>query len=103
MHAWGKRLVLAILPICLLVPCAPPAATAQQPADQAPHAVLLRTYYKDPRPERLVGFLAEFQSTPAARNWNAYPPIAGFLAIVFRADPSQGSKLFVPPIANSTA
>lgn len=47
MHARVKRLLLAI---CLLVPSAPPAATAQQQANQAPPSdLLMRTYYMDPR------------------------------------------------------
>jgi len=41
-------------------------------------------FYKDPRPERLVGHFDEFRKLPASRNWQAYPPIVGFFALVFR-------------------
>jgi hypothetical protein len=44
-------------------------------------------FYKDPRPERLAGFMQTYADGPAGQNWIAYPPIAGFLAVVFRRHP----------------
>ena len=54
---------------------------------------LLTFFYKDPRPERLVGFFERFESSPASGNWEAYPPMAGFFAAVFRAHPDQVESL----------
>ena len=51
-------------------------------------------FYKDPRPERLIGFLGTLAESSAGDNWMAYPPIAGFLAVVFRAHPDAVTKLF---------
>jgi hypothetical protein len=74
-----------------------------QPAQGTSVDALMMSYYKDPRPERLTGFFAEFQKLPNAKNWNVYPPLAGFFAIIFRADPGQSKKLFVAPMSNSSA
>src|SRR5262249_54215692 len=39
-------------------------------------------FYADPRPARLLGFLDRYQKR--APSWNAFPPVAGFFAIVFQ-------------------
>lgn len=70
----------------------PIRAAAQQP-QPTPSDTLLTTFYQDPRPERLFGFWQQFQALPSAQSWEAYPPVAGFLAFVFRADPGQVEKL----------
>jgi len=81
----------------------PSARAIAQPVQGTSVDVLIMSYYKDPRPERLTGFFAEFQKLPNAGNWIAYPPLAGFFAVVFRADPNQGRKLFVAPMSSSSA
>jgi hypothetical protein len=84
--------LLAAISVCFFL--WPIRATAQQPQDQGTSSdALMTNFYKDPRPERLIGFFEKFQTLPAAQNWQAYPPVAGFLAFVFRANPSQVGKL----------
>lgn len=51
-------------------------------------------FYKDPRPERLIGFLQTFADAPAGENWIAYPPMAGFLAVVFRRHRTPSLKFY---------
>lgn len=48
-------------------------------------------YYRDPRPERLVGWLEAFGKR--RQDWMAYPPVAGFFAIVFAAQPAWIERL----------
>jgi hypothetical protein len=96
-HAqFDRRFWLAVLAGIFSV-CAfllPLRAIAQQPqAQAAPNDTLLTTFYKDPRPERLIGFLEQLQRSPAAQSWEAYPPVAGFLAFVFRSHPEDIEKL----------
>lgn len=43
---------------------------------------LIAYFYRDPRPERLVD---AFRIYDKPRGWIAYPPLAGLLAVVFRA------------------
>jgi hypothetical protein len=56
---------------------------------QAPHAAdpsdLSSNFYKDPRPERLRGWLQSLKASPIG--WQAYPPTAGLLSIVFAKHP----------------
>jgi hypothetical protein len=49
-------------------------------------------YYQDPEPARLADYLAEFGS----EDWRSYPPLAGFLAIIFQADPDAATALSPP-------
>jgi hypothetical protein len=42
---------------------------------------LFAHFYDDPRPERLLGFIERYQKR--AQSWDAFPPLAGFLAVVF--------------------
>jgi hypothetical protein len=88
MRRWLAALA-AILACTLLVPI---GAAAQQ-MQAAPGDTLLTTFYKDPRPERLVGFLDQLRAMPAAQSWEAYPPVAGFYAFVFRKFPADVEKL----------
>ena len=48
-------------------------------------------YYRDPRPERLVGVLDAFGKKQ--QDWIAYPPVAGLLAVVFATQPGWIEKL----------
>ncbi|TMK07124.1 MAG: hypothetical protein E6G72_15835, partial [Alphaproteobacteria bacterium] len=83
---------LAAISACALL--LPIGASAQQPQPPAaPSDTLLTTFYKDPRPERLVGFFDQLHTMPAAQSWEAYPPVAGFYAFVFRRFPDDVAKL----------
>jgi hypothetical protein len=68
-------------------------AAAQPQMQAAPGDTLLTTFYKDPRPERLLGFFDQLHTMPAAQTWEAYPPVAGFYAFVFRRFPDDVEKL----------
>jgi hypothetical protein len=52
---------------------------------------LFTYFYKDPKPARLVGFLDKYEKV--APGWEAFPPIVGFLAVVFRQSPDWTDKL----------
>src|SRR5262249_29348713 len=79
------------------------AAAQQQPqAPVAPGDPLLGTFYKDPRPERLFGFLERLQTSPVLDR-NAYPLIAGFYAAVFRGHPDDIEKLIPQSLDAKTA
>ncbi|HKY88148.1 MAG TPA: hypothetical protein VJL90_15430 [Pseudorhodoplanes sp.] len=74
---------------------APPAqaqlqAKPQLSASERELNDLMAYYYKDPRIERLAGFLEKYD---AGAQWNAYPPAAGFYAILFRTNPNAVSRL----------
>lgn len=58
-------LLVATLPGQAQQGSAQPSSPRQSPAPNADHE-LLTYFYKDPRPERLTGFLARFQETPVA-------------------------------------
>jgi hypothetical protein len=58
-------------------------------------------FYKDARPERLVGFLDKFGNTNT--DWNAFPPLAGFFAVVFRAHPDWIDRLVPANVSANTA
>ena len=73
--------------LLLTAPLAVPAA-AQPQMQAAPNDSLLTTFYRDPRPERLIGFFEKLRTLPAAQSWEAYPPVAGFFAFVFRTYPN---------------
>ncbi len=89
-HSWLP--VLAAICACALLAVA--GAAAQQPTPQAaPGDSLLSTFYQDPRPERLVGFLDRLRASPSLQNRDAYPLIAGFYAVVFRSHPDLVEKL----------
>jgi hypothetical protein len=85
---------------CVLV--VPTGAAAQTQMQAAPGDTLLTTFYKDPRPERLVGFFDQLRTMPAAQSWEAFPPVAGFYAFVFRRFPNDVEKL-IPPAPDARA
>lgn len=54
---------------------------------------LISYFYTDPSPERLYGFMEQFESSVAKENWGAYPPLVGFFAIIFGAHQDQIERL----------
>jgi hypothetical protein len=52
---------------------------------------LVTYFYKDPRPERLLGRTADLAG--ATPSWIAYPPLVGFFAVVFHAHPDWIDRL----------
>lgn len=48
-------------------------------------------FYTNPQPARLVGFLERYEKK--APGWRSFPPVAGFLAIVFRQHSDWIGKL----------
>ncbi len=96
-------LALVVMSFCAL-PLVRSGATAQQPAPPpASGEPLLGSFYKDPRPERLIGFLDRVAVSPALQNRNAYPLIAGFYAAVFRSHPDDIEKLVPRSLDAKTA
>lgn len=64
------------------------AAHAQQAQRPVARDELLTSFYKDPRPERLAGFVEQYDAEHAGK-WDAYPTVTGFLAVVFREHPDR--------------
>jgi hypothetical protein len=89
---FDRRFWLAALAanVCALLP---PVRAAAQQAQDPPGDTLLTTFYKDPRPERLIGFFDQLRTLPAAQSWEAFPPVAGFFAFVFRTYPDKVDNL----------
>jgi hypothetical protein len=89
----GKRTGLAIAPV-LITTCLA-AAQVNQPSEQMADNDLFLYYYKDPRPERLVGFLERYgrNASSSASPWSAFPPAVGFFAVVFREHPEWIERL----------
>jgi len=71
----------------------PLVARAQQATAARPTADedLFLHFYNDPQPARLVGFLDRYAKR--AQIWNAFPPVVGFFAIVFRQHPDWIDRL----------
>jgi hypothetical protein len=88
--------VIGLLGLLLLVApgAAGPAAAQQYSSTLNKADDVITFYYRDPRPERLVGWLEAFGKR--RQDWMAYPPVAGFFAIVFAAQPAWIERL-VPP------
>ena len=102
---FDRRFWLAALAaICACALLLPIGAAAQQqpPAPAGPGDPLLGTFYRDPRPERLIGFLERLQASPALDR-NTYPLIAGFYAAVFRNHPDDIEKLIPQSLDAKTA
>jgi hypothetical protein len=82
----------------------PVRAAAQRPGAQpAPGDTVLSTFYQDPRPERLIGFLDRLRTSPSMQNRDAYPLIAGFYAVVFRSHPDDIERLIPQSLDAKTA
>ena len=84
----GRALCRAICIVTVVLGTAGPS-----PAQPAAEADLLTHFYKDPRPDRLIGYLEIIERRPEFRNWQAYPPLAGFLAVIFTTDPVSIDRL----------
>src|SRR5215471_13154043 len=91
MRSWLAA--FASIAACALLLAVGAAAQQQAQMQAAPGDTLLTTFYKDPRPERLVGFFDQLRTMPAAQSWEAYPPVAGFFAFVFRTHPNDIDRL----------
>ena len=87
-----RFLYLVWAAVCVAVLVIANGASAQQ-SQLSPSAAIATYFYKDPRPERLVGFFEQFESSPTPRRWEAYLPLTGLFAVVFRAHPTQIEKL----------
>jgi hypothetical protein len=74
--------------VCVAVLVVANGVSAQQ-SQLSPSAAIATFFYKDPRPERLVGFFEQFESAPTPRRWESYVPLTGLFAVVFRAHPTQ--------------
>ena len=59
-------------------------------------------FYRDPRLEHLVGLIERWQSD-AGNRWDSYPPLVGFLAVVFRSHPSWIEKLIPSTLTPDSA
>ncbi|HQS13650.1 hypothetical protein [Reyranella sp.] len=80
---------LGTVAVAMAQPASPPSSRAED---------VFTYYYRDPRPERLVGWFDGFgRKRP---DWVAYPPVAGFFAIVFATQPGWIEKL-VPAQLNA--
>jgi hypothetical protein len=86
---WGIWLRAAFLS-CALCFFAESSAVAQQSQPTSDDKLIL-FFYKNPQPEKLSVLLSGLQQSKA--NWNAYPPIAGLLSVVFAKYPEWSDKL----------
>src|SRR5262249_13615045 len=59
------------------------------PRQLSPHEELFTYFYRDPRPERLVGFFDNFRRV----QWDRYPPVSGLFHFVLRKNPSWIDRL----------
>ena len=90
MKLFGLAKLLALLVAIDLATIATAVAQpASPPSSKADDAFTY--YYRDPRPERLVDVLESLGKKP--RDWIAYPPVAGILAVVFATQPGWIGKL----------
>ena len=80
---------------------APPAAH-QGSAAVGKHDLQLMFFYKDPRPDRLVGLLEELQGRSDLQ-WDGFVVPAGVLAVVFRKHPTSIDKLLPRTMTARTA
>lgn len=83
MRRLPKALAAAGLAVALAIGAAAPSAAQSGDSD------LLTFYYEAPQPDRLPAWLAGYD----AEDWGAYPPLAGFLAVVFDDDPGEIERL----------
>ena len=90
----NKPRIAAVGLICsVILFTASPAMMQPAPARTDPEGDLLTFFYKDPRPERLIGYLDRYETAQGPRDWIAYPPVAGFFAVIFRSHPDQVDRL----------
>jgi hypothetical protein len=68
------------------------SAMSQQTArPQTADENLFTYFYKDPQPARLAGYLERYEKI--APRWDAFPPLVGFLAVVFHQSPDWTDRL----------
>ena len=93
-----------IVGLFTLLVAALPGQAQQGPApSHNPDHELLTYFYKDPRPERLYGFLARFQDTPVAEQPQAFLALSGFFAAVCIAHPDQFPPMVPADLKPKTA
>jgi len=88
-YACNKAVMIKAIPFslsALLVfagvwTCSAAITAPGQQADTKSLDDLFLSFYQDPRPERLEGFIDKWLSSSSGDKWDAYPPLAGFLAI----------------------
>ena len=90
----GDLLGRVILCVVLMTGC----ANAQQVS--GPAADPLAFFYTNPQPQRLVEIFTDVQKR--ALPWNAYPPLTGLAAVVFKLHPEEIDQL-VPAIKDVKA
>ena len=93
----------AILLFAGILACFELVVAFGQQSDTKPADDLFLSFYLDPRPERLEGFIEKWQSSSSGDKWDAYPPLAGFLAIVFRSRPDWIEKLVPSTLSRKAA
>jgi hypothetical protein len=67
-------------------------AAAQPVRTPTPQEELMMFFYKNPQPQRLVGFLEQHGASYPTK-WDAYPGVAGFFAFIFRSQPAWIERL----------
>jgi len=83
-----RDLIAALCAMVLLGGAHAQPANSPEPASDDD---LFSHFYADPRPARLIGFLERYQKR--AQRWDAFPPVTGFFAIVFRRHPDWADRL----------
>lgn len=85
--------LIKLLALLVAIDLGTPAAAMAQPASPSASKAddVITYYFGDPRPERLVGVLDAFGKRH--QDWVAYPPVAGFFAVVFATQPGWIEKL----------
>jgi hypothetical protein len=82
--------IIAVIVALVLTMGVSDAGQVNQTPEQAADSDLFLNYYKNPRPERLVGFLDRYAKNT---DWSAFPPIVGFFAVIFREHPDWIERL----------
>jgi hypothetical protein len=93
----------AILLFAGIWACLRPVTAFGMQSDTKPLDDLFLSFYQDPRPDRLEGFIDKWQSSSSGDQWEAYPPMAGFLAVIFRSHPDWIERLVPPTLSRKTA
>lgn len=77
----------------LVVSACPLAVGAAQeaPTNKSADEDVMMFFYRDPRPERLLGFLERFDKEDYS--WASHPPLAGFFGAVFGRHPEWIDRL----------
>lgn len=80
---------IAVTFICALLNQPPASGQSEKTRGQGDRIIY---FYQDPRPERLLGLIEKWQSDSAGQ-WIVYPPLVGFLAVVFKKHPDWIERL----------